>query len=133
MRTICYHLVTAATVFAAGMGQTQVVRQGRLVGIRLMYNGVAGAGGTLGLNASAMLNQNTVNDTLTNNPPRETYLGSVFSWATAGAATNSTPCPYIPLSIEVRPGDLLTINAGNSGTAAPASSFLSCDFYVVES
>lgn len=132
MRTICYHLATTLTVFAAGMGQTQVVRDGRLIGVKMGWTAVAGAGGTLGANASAMLNQNTTNDTMTNNPPRETFLSCIHVWATAGSSSNAVATPYIPLNVPVRAGDLLTINAGNAGTAAPASSFLTCDFYVLE-
>lgn len=133
MRTICYHLYSSLTTFAAGMGQTQVVRDGRLIGVRLHWTAIAGAGGTFGGNASAMLNQNTTNDSVTNNPPRETFLASLFLWSAAGTSvTTGSTAPYIPLNVPIRAGDLITINAGNAGTAAPASSHLACDFYVVE-
>lgn len=131
MRTVTYHLATNLTVFAAGMGQTQVINTSRLIGVRMTWKAIAGAGGTFGGNASAMLNQNTVNDSLTNNPPRETFLASLYTWTIAGA-TATADGPYVPLNIPLRPGDLLTINAGNGGTAAPAASYLAVDFYVQE-
>lgn len=131
MRTVCYHLYTALTTFAAGMGQTQIVRAGRLVGVRMSWKAIAGAGGTFGGNASAMMNQNSVNDSVTNNPPRETFLASLYTWAGAGVAS-AAEGPFVPLNVPVRPGDLITINAGNSGAAAPASSHLAVDFYIME-
>lgn len=132
MRTICYHLVSALTAFAAGMGQTQVVRSGRLVGVVLRWTGIAGAGGTFGGNCSAMLNQNSVNESVTNNPAREPFLASGHVWSVAATAFAMGPT-FVPLNVPVAPGDLLTINAGNAGGAAPASSNISCDFYVTES
>lgn len=131
MRTICYHLFSALTVFAAGMGQTQVVRAGRLVGVKLHWSGIAGAGGTFGGNCSALLNQNSVNESATNNPAREPFLASGHMWALASTGFQMIQA-FVPLNVPIQPGDLLTINAGNAGTAAPASSNLSCDFYVVE-
>lgn len=130
--TVCYHSVTTLTTFAAGMGQIQVVRAARLVGIKMTWCGIAGGGGTFGGQASAMLNQNVSNETATSNPPRENFLGTIAVWAAVSGSFTAATNPYIPLNIELRPGDLLTINAGNAGAAAPAVSFLSCDFYVLE-
>lgn len=133
MRTVTYHLVHTGTTFAAGIGQTQIVREGRLIGIKATWLAIGGAGGVFVGNGSMYLNQNTVNDSFTNNPPRETILGSVFCLAAANSIGSSGPDSYIPLNVQVRPGDLITINAGNGGAAAPSNSILSCDFYVQES
>jgi hypothetical protein len=133
MRTVTYHVAYSATVFAAGMGQLNIVRPGRIVGYRINWSGIAGAGGTFGGNASLMLNQNAINDTLTNNPPRETFLGSVSASSAAGSTFGSSGCAgFCPLAVPVIQGDMLSLNGGNSGGAAPASSFLWCDVYIVE-
>lgn len=132
MRTVTYHLVTTLTSFAAGMGQTQVVREGRLIGVKLNWQALNGAGGTFVGNASAMLNQNSVNDSFVNNPPRETFLASCYCICAVSSVGSSAPDSYVPLNVPVRPGDLLTINAGNGGAGTPANSVLACDFYVTE-
>lgn len=134
MRTVTYHLAYAGTTFAAGMGQLNIVRNGKIVGARVLWTGIAGAGGTFGGNVSLMLNQNAVNDTMTNNPPRETFLMCATAWASASGTFGSTAAAgFVPLSVPVIQGDMLSLNGGNSGTAAPASSQLVADVYVVES
>lgn len=134
MRTTCYHLAFVGTVFAAGMGQLNIVRPGRIVGARMVWSGIAGAG-TFGGNASLYLNQNAINDTLTNNPPRETYLGlCIVAWSAAAAAfTSSSGAGFVPMNVPIIQGDMLTMNGGNAGAAAPANSNLLCDVLVAES
>lgn len=133
MKTVCYHLVYTGTTFAAGMGQLNIVRPGRIVGARMVWAGLAGAGGTFGGNASLYVNQNSINDTLTSNPPRETFLMSIVVWSVASATiVSSAGAGFVPLSVPVIQGDMLSMNGGNGGTAAPASSYLVADVYVAE-
>lgn len=133
MKTVCYHLAYTGTTFAAGMGQLNIVRPGRIVGLRIIWAGIAGAGGTFGGNVSVYLNQNSINDTMTSNPPRETFLGSALAWSAAAAAIQtSASAGFVPLNVPVIQGDMLSMNGGNGGTAAPASSYLVADVYVVE-
>lgn len=134
MRSILYHLVTVQTGTLPGAATIQVIRPCRAYGIKFNCHGVGGAATgrlsfTLEMNNSAQANGDT------NNPPRETVLAShaVTFIATSpanGAASGTSP--WIPVNVALKPGDILSLNQVQTGTA-PASASTSCDVYCTES
>lgn len=132
-RTVLYHLVHLQTGTIANAANAQILRGGRLVGIRASVAGIGGAATgyvatSLELNNTAQANGDT------NNPPRETVLFTHQSqWANAtGAAQQASGIsPYVPCNVPLQIGDTISASQVQTGTA-PATLRTHIDAYVLE-
>lgn len=133
-RSVCYHLSSAQTGTLPGAATIQVIRPARIYGVHFSQSALGGGGNgrhsiTLELNNSAQANGDT------NNPPRETVLASHQSTFIGGAVTSGVASgqgPYIPLSVPIKSGDILSLNIVQTGTA-PASCNTIVDVFCTES
>lgn len=128
-RTVTYHLRANQLVTLAGAAQAQIVRSGRITGVQLNASGTGGAGSGFAA-ISADLNNPSQAFGDTNNPPRESFLAGIL-WAVPNAGTGQLTGPYIPLSVPVTSGDIVSLGQVISGTA-PAAFRAGADIYVME-
>lgn len=133
-RSVCYHFSSAATGTTPGAASIQMIRPGRIYGANFNVHLIGGAAAgrhsyTLELNNSAQSNGDT------NNPPRETVLcGHAVSCNASGAssAVAGGNSPFIPLSVPVKPGDIVSLNIVQTGTS-PATANSLANLFVTES
>jgi hypothetical protein len=131
MRTVTYHLATTATTFTAALAQLTIVRDGRIVGARISWCGIAGGGGTFLGQVDLSHNSQTTYSSY-NDPPRFSTLTHAVVYAAAASAMNAFAMPYVPLSVPCKAGDVIYLNAANGGGAAPTTSVLTADLWVTE-
>jgi hypothetical protein len=117
-RTVNYHLHSIQATQLAGAATIQIVQPGRVVGITLMVSFTGGAAAGY-YNISVDLNNTSQVFTNTNNPPREIILTSL-SFVTSTTQVAGLVGPHVPLSVPLRVGDVISLNIGQSGTAATA-------------
>lgn len=128
-RSVVYRLTTASLGTASGLGEIEVPVKGTIyqVVIRVRATGGAGAGylsTELGLNSSSQSYAET------QYPNRFLSLAAA-TFSAGNAAANAITTAPIPIKVQLNPGDRLTINTTQTGTAF-ASGVIAFDVYVME-
>lgn len=125
-----YRLSTSATATGPTAGTGTVVNKGRIVGVKGIMSGGAGAGQGR-CSAEVTLNQNASSFAESNMPSRETTLTMLtvqYQTSLVGQAIGT----YVPLDIPVSPGNTLNVNMTQIGVA-PTAQLTVFEVYVVES
>lgn len=132
-RTVCYVGYTANTLGSSNLFNLNMVRPGRLIGVRMFGiiqpNGASFAHGL----ANLLLNGSASANAATNDPQREITLASIAFASNASASSSQAEAynsGYIPLLIPVAVGDRITANSVSGGT--PLLWILSANVYVQE-
>lgn len=114
MRTVTYHLHSAQTGTLPGAASATIIRKGKIVGARLGSSLGGGAAG--GYYSITLENQTGQANGDTNNPPREVVLAALNPAVGSGSVTSTQV--FVPLEVPVEPGDILSLNIVQTGTAA---------------
>lgn len=125
-----YHLFHIATGTIAGAAAATILNKSRLVGYKINATPTGGAGGgflsiTLEHNNSSQANGET------NNPPRQTVLGTHTITIPQTTFVN-TSTGFIPFDRPLQVGDQLVMSQVQTGIA-PTANKVSVDLYVMES
>lgn len=118
-----------STSTSAAQVTATVVRDGRLLGVRIHGGIVAAAGTTLFL-AEAAVNIGTTLNYTTNNPDRKSAVATQHAVVIAATAMNHDT-GFVPCDCPVKAADVLTLSISHT-TTTPTSSTTGAEWFVEE-